>query len=42
MHLAFCDNLGKNGPKDETAKRLSRLVCVAVDFAKHGQCVTED
>ena len=42
MHLAYCDKLGKEGPNDEKALRLSRLVAVAVDFAKHGECVTEE
>lgn len=42
MHLAICDAKGKDGPHDPKAKVLSRLVSVAVDFAKHGECVTEE
>ena len=41
MHLALCDKIGKKGPYNESAEKLSRLVSVAVDFAKHGMCVTE-
>ena len=41
MHLAICYKIGKRGPFDKTAQVLSRLVSVAVDFAKHGMCVTE-
>ena len=39
MHLAVCDY---KGPFDRQSKSLSRLVSVAVDFAKHGKCVNED
>jgi hypothetical protein len=42
MHLAFCDKLGKKGPLNPKAHELSRLVSVAVDFAKHGKCVSKD
>lgn len=42
MHLALCDYIGKNGPLDPKAQQLSRLIAVAVDFAKHGECVTEE
>lgn len=42
MHLAYCDALGPKGPEDPKALELSRLVSVAVDFAKHGKCVSKE
>ena len=40
LHLALCDQLGPNWDKDsEDTVELSRLIGVAVDFAKHGKCV---
>ncbi len=42
-HLALCDQLGiewdKKGKGGEDTEELSRLIGVAVDFAKHGKCV---
>ena len=39
LHLALCDQLGPMGPYSEDAEELSRLIGIAVDFAKHGKCV---
>ena len=39
MHLALCDQLGIDGPMQEPCLELSALQSVAVDFAKHGECV---
>ncbi len=41
MHLALCDQLGRMGPKSEDCLVLSHLQSVAVDFAKHGECVAK-
>lgn len=41
MHLALCDQLGQRGPFNEDPIALSRLISVAVDFAKHGKCVSK-
>ena len=38
-HLALCDQLGINWDADPDTVQLSRLISVAVDFAKHGKCV---
>jgi len=40
LHLALCDQYGKDGPKHEDCIFLSHLQAVAVDFAKHGECVS--
>ena len=40
VHLALCDQLGATGPYDPDCVELSRLISVAVDFAKHGKCVS--
>jgi len=42
LHLALCDKLGQFGPKHEDCIFLSHLQSVAVDFAKHGECVSKD
>jgi RNA-dependent RNA polymerase len=41
LWLRLCDMLGKDGPCDERAMRLSHMCSVAVDFAKHGECVSK-
>jgi len=41
LHLALCDQLGREGPKHPDCIFLSHLASVAVDFAKHGQCVSK-
>ena len=41
VHLALCDQLGPKGPYDPDCIELSRLISVAVDFAKHGKCVSK-
>lgn len=41
MHLALCDQIGKDGPKEKVCQDLSGLQSVAVDFAKHGECVDQ-
>ena len=42
VHLALCDQLGPDGPYNEDSIELSRLIGVAVDFAKHGKCVSKN
>ncbi len=39
LHLALCDQKGKDGPKDPDCITLASLCAQAVDFAKHGECV---
>lgn len=41
VHLALCDQIGPTGPYEEDCVELSRLLGVAVDFAKHGKCVSK-
>ncbi len=41
LHLALCDYYGREGPKHEDCLKLSHLASVAVDFAKHGECVSQ-
>lgn len=40
-HLALCDQIGPQGPYNSDCIELSRLISVAVDFAKHGKCVSK-
>ncbi len=40
LHLELCDQIGPLGPYHEDCVELSRLISVAVDFAKHGKCVS--
>ena len=42
LHLALCDKLGRDGPKSEDCIYLSHLQSIAVDFAKHGECVSKE
>lgn len=42
LHLALCDQLGIKGPFDKDCIELSRLISVAVDFAKHGKYVEKE
>lgn len=42
LHLALCDYYGRYGPMHEDCVYLSHLCSVAVDFAKHGECVSKD
>jgi len=39
LHMELCDQLGPDWDKDPDTIELSRLIGVAVDFAKHGKCV---
>ncbi|CDW77053.1 rna-directed rna polymerase [Stylonychia lemnae] len=39
MHLALCDQIGVDGPLRPECEELSAMQAVAVDFAKHGECV---
>ena len=39
LHLALCDQYGKEGPKTSNCLQLAHLQSIAVDFAKHGECV---
>ena len=39
MHLNLADKLGKDGPKHPECLTLAHLQSIAVDFAKHGECV---
>ena len=41
LHLALCDQLGRDGPTHPDCIFLSHLCAVAVDFAKHGECVSK-
>ena len=41
-HLALCDQMGPNGPYEDDCVEISRLICIAVDFAKHGKCVNKN
>ena len=42
LHLNLCDFLGPKGPCDPRCIELSGLQSIAVDFAKHGECVPRD
>ena len=42
LHLAMCVELGKDGPKDPDMEKLSHLISIAVDFAKHGECISQN
>lgn len=42
LHLALCDHYGRDGPRHEDCIYLSHLASVAVDFAKHGECVSRE
>ena len=42
LHLALSDYYGREGPMHEDCVYLSHLASVAVDFAKHGECVHVD
>lgn len=42
LHLNLCDKLGREGPKDKMCTHLAGLQSVAVDFAKHGECVPRE
>lgn len=42
MHLRLCDQYGQFGPKHEDCLFLSHLQSVAVDLAKHGECVAQE
>lgn len=42
LHLAMCDYYGQKGPMHDDCTKLSHLCSVAVDFAKHGECVSQD
>ena len=39
LHLALCDQFGPEGPKRPDCLALAHLQSIAVDFAKHGECV---
>ena len=39
LHLALCDQYGRDGPKHPDCLALAHLQSIAVDFAKHGECV---
>ena len=42
LHLALCDSIGTQGPHNPDAIHLSWLIGIAVDYAKHGKCVTKE
>ena len=42
LHLALSDQFGIKGPLQPECIQLSRLQSVAVDFAKHGECVPRE
>ncbi len=39
LHMELCDQIGEDWHTDPDTEELSRLIGVAVDFAKHGKCV---
>ena len=39
LWLTLCDQYGQRGPFEEDCISLSHMCSVAVDFAKHGECV---
>jgi hypothetical protein len=39
LHLGLCDYYGRDGPKHPDCIFLANLASIAVDFAKHGECV---
>ena len=39
LWLMLCDKYGQDGPSHDDCIRLSHMCSVAVDFAKHGECV---
>jgi hypothetical protein len=41
LWLLVSDLLGKDGPKKDICIKLSEMCSVAVDFAKHGECVSK-
>lgn len=41
LWLRLCDKLGPDGPMDSRCMKLSHMCSVAVDFAKHGECVSK-
>lgn len=41
IHLALCDQFGPKGPMRPECIELSQYQSVAVDFAKHGECVAQ-
>lgn len=42
LHLGLCDMIGPKGPEEPDCIYLAQLASVAVDFAKHGECVALD
>ena len=42
LHLALCDQFGRDGPKEPDCLTLAHLQSIAVDFAKHGECVPKN
>lgn len=42
LHVALCDLIGREGPKDPDCLTLAHLQSIAVDFAKHGEAVPQD
>ena len=42
LWLLLCDHYGKDGPKHPDCLALSHMCSVAVDFAKHGECVSKE
>lgn len=41
LWLTLCDRFGEKGPEHEDCIALSHMCSVAVDFAKHGECVSK-
>lgn len=42
LWLVLCDHYGQHGPRHEDCIALAHMCSVAVDFAKHGECVSEE
>ena len=42
LHTALCDQYGREGPKEPNCLTLAHFQSIAVDFAKHGECVPQD
>ena len=39
MHVAICDQKGKDGPRHPDAKFVAARINIMVDYAKHAKCI---
>ena len=42
MHVAICDQKGKDGPNTPAAKYVAARINVMVDYAKHAKCIKQE